>query len=348
MHRLRVFLSYSRKDCESIEFIGAVLREIGLAPVWDRDIRPGTPFTDAIKSQIATAHLFMPVLTPSTRESPWVHQEIGFAIGIDVPVLPIALGSLPGEMLSGIQALSVKEDLSDLLSKLRVVDFQALVLPHKFEPELERLGVSSQIADSPEERARTLVDYAQAAPESGRVRQRVIFSSFSLPNADPFDPSWDAIDSPRRRSEFYRRVLRREREVLEVHARQSGCSLLLHPFSTSPSDSSAQQARIRLLIRFLASVPENMITVAVTKEEMRDSLTLVGDWFGARASPPRAQSDYRQTFFCRHGPTVLRWVRDFDRKLDETLARTGVYPDRSRDLAIEQLEARLRSLAINQ
>lgn len=116
MYRFRVFISYSRKDLEIVERIDAVLRDMGLVPVWDRTIQPGAAFADEIKSKIATAHLLMPILTPCTQESPWVHQEIGFAIGIDVPVLPVTIGNLPGEMLSGIQALRVKEDLSDLSS----------------------------------------------------------------------------------------------------------------------------------------------------------------------------------------------------------------------------------------
>jgi len=345
MHRFRVFLSYSRKDRESVEVIDAALRDINLAPVWDRDIPPGMSFTDEIKSQIATAHLLMPILTTFTRESPWVHQEIGFAIGIDIPVLPIALGSLPGEMLSGIQALRVKENLADLDDKLRAVDIESLVLPHRYEPELERLGVSNQVAASPEERARTLVNYAQTVSELSRVRQRVIFSSFSLPDADPGDPAWNAVDSPSRRSESYRRLLRRERRIMEAHARHSGCSLLLHLFSTSPSDASAQCARIRLLIDFLRSMPKRLVKVAVTKEEMHESLIIVGDWFGARAAPPRAPIDYRQTFFCRHAPTVLRWVHEFDRILDEALNRLGVPAERSRDVALAILEERLQSLS---
>lgn len=133
---------------------------------------------------------------------------------------------------------------------------------------------------------------------------------------------------------------------MEAHARQSGCSLLLHLFATSPSDTSAQYARITQLIDFLRSIPERMVKVAVTKEEMHDSLILVGDWFGARASPPRPQTDYRQTFFCRHAPTVLRWVRDFDRKLDEILAKSGVPTRKSRDMALMRLEERLRSLSV--
>lgn len=344
MYRFRVFISYSRKDLEIVERIDAVLRDMDLVPVWDRTIKPGAAFADEIKSKIATAHLLIPILTPRTQESPWVHQEIGFAIGIDVPVLPVTIGSLPGEMLSGIQALRVKEDFSDLSSKLRAIDFQSLVIPHRYEPELERLGVSSQVAASPEERAKTLVNLAQTMPESGRVRLRGIFSSFSLPKADPQDPAWNAVDSRRRMSESYRWWLRKEREILESHARQSGCSMLLHIFSTSPADAPIQRSRIRLLIEFLTSMPERMVRVAITREEMYDSLILVGDWFGARASPPRDGSDYRQTFFCRHAPTVLNWMCDLDQKIDETLAGSGVPLKRSRAAALEQLEQRFQSL----
>src|SRR4051812_17302682 len=105
MYPFRIFISYSHEDKKAVEGIDIVLRREGLTPVWDKEVKPGTSFTDSIKRQISTAHLFMPLLTRGSQDRPWVHQEIGFAIGIDVPVLPIALDQLPGEMVAAIQAL---------------------------------------------------------------------------------------------------------------------------------------------------------------------------------------------------------------------------------------------------
>src|ERR1043165_4876801 len=102
MYPLRIFLSYAHADKDKVKQIADLLNYMGLLPVWDKDIAAGTVFDDRIRRQIAQAHLFMPLLTANSYNRLWVHQEIGFALGIGVPVVPIAIGTLPEGMLSGI------------------------------------------------------------------------------------------------------------------------------------------------------------------------------------------------------------------------------------------------------
>src|SRR5436190_6072401 len=105
MHPFRVFVSYAHEDRAEAEAVVAVLKGLGLCAVWDRDIRPGLPFTDAIKDDIASCHLFLPIITANARERPWVHQETGYAMGIGIPVLPVAIGDdVPGELIAQLQA----------------------------------------------------------------------------------------------------------------------------------------------------------------------------------------------------------------------------------------------------
>lgn len=343
MGALRVFLSYSHYDAGVVLTIASELRALGLNPVWDQAVVPGSPFTDFIKEKIATAHVFVPILSKASQQSAWVHQEIGFAIGIDIPVLPVAIGVLPAELLAGLQAVTLREDLADLSEKLKRIDFRSLVLSGGLEPELQRLGINSELANAPEERARMLVTFAQRAPEHGVVRQRALFSSFSIPREDPADPVWTAIDHPRNRSEFYRQRLRREREVMEEHAGRCGCQLILHPFGLATDDGESQRERLRQLIGFLEKQPDETTRVAISHSGLKESLILVGDWSGARSLLPPARSDYRQTLFCRHAPTVLRWVVEFDREIESLLARSSIRPEESREAALEALTVSLRN-----
>lgn len=84
MNGFRIFLSYAHADIDRIERIDLVLRDMGLIPIWDKDIPVGRVFDDVIRSQIARAHVFMPLLTLNSVGRPWVHQEIGYALGIGV------------------------------------------------------------------------------------------------------------------------------------------------------------------------------------------------------------------------------------------------------------------------
>ncbi|HSL55293.1 MAG TPA: toll/interleukin-1 receptor domain-containing protein [Pyrinomonadaceae bacterium] len=346
MYPFRVFISYAREDQHAVQIIDALLREQGLVPVWDREIKPGRSFTDAIKKQIATAHVFMPLLTLTSQNNSWVHQEIGFAVGIDVPVLPLVLDQLPGEMMATIQAIRVKSDFSDLIDQLQATNVEALVLRHESDSELERLGISNRVANYSEERTELLVKNAEHLPPPIYVRQRALFSSFSLPDALPTDPLWDVIEPVRPRSEYHRRLLRRERRILESHARSCGCSLIICPFVdiASPIWAAAHVAQLKQLLRFFESMPDDKLIVGLSEGGIEEHINLLGDQFGAKALTPQPGVDYRQTSFTRHAPTVLKWLRDFDQELQGILQSMQAKPAESRKIAIARIEAKLNVL----
>ncbi|HEU4835744.1 MAG TPA: TIR domain-containing protein [Pyrinomonadaceae bacterium] len=345
MYPFRVFISYAHEDRNAVEVIDIILRGEGLVPVWDREIKPGTSFTDAIKKQIATAHVFMPLLTLTSENNPWVHQEIGFAVGIDVPVLPLVLDQLPGEMVASIQAIRIKSDFSDLIEHVRATNIEALVLRHESDSELQRLGISNRVANYSEERTELLVKQAEQLSPPIYVRQRALFSSFSLPDAAPTHPLWDEIEPIRRRSEYHRRLLRRERKILESHARLCGCSLIICPFIDNENRASARAhvAQLEQLLCFFESMPDDKLIVGLTQGGIEEHLNLLGDQFGTKALTPQPGADYRQTSFTRHAPTVLKWLRDFDQELESILQTAKVTPTESRRMAIARIKVQLQT-----
>ncbi len=90
--------------------------------------------------------------------------------------------------------------------------------------------------------------------------------------------------------------------------------------------------------------PTEMIRVAIDDGRFMGNLTIIGDWFGAKALPQQPGTEYRQTIFSHHAPTILRWSRDFDRELEDNLRTKGIAVDKSRDYAVKQIEVRLREL----
>ena len=52
MHRYRIS-SYAHADKELVDSLDLLLRSMGLDPVWDRDLHPGTRFADEIQRNIA-------------------------------------------------------------------------------------------------------------------------------------------------------------------------------------------------------------------------------------------------------------------------------------------------------
>ena len=341
---LRVFVSYDRSQPDLLERVVRGMRRAGMAPVWDADIRAGTVFTKEIQKRIATAHAVVPLLTRSSIDKPWINQEIGFAAGINVPVVPLTFGPVPRQMIADLQGVPVRRDLSDLGEALKRV--RAGVLASTTQPA-SNVEFAFQIADFSEDRTKCLVELARDAPRPARIRQRAIFSSFSLPDALPSDSVWDIIEMERQRSDNFRALLRAERRILEEHARSAGCSLLLRPFlDYKPVGARVHRQQLELLSDFLQSMPVSKVRVAIADTSEHGNLTLVGDWFGARALPPRPASELRDTLLSQHGPTVLRWLRQFDDDLNAAFRVSKVDPEKSRDHALRRIERRLKELRV--
>ena len=169
-HPFRIFISYSHEDGALAQVAADVLNGLGLTPVWDRHIRPGAPFTEAIKGLIHHAHIFMPIITEHASRRPWVHQETGYAMALSIPILPVAVDSVPGEMAAQLQAIVVRPDFADFADRLAKADLEWVVLGQK-APEFRNIEVTSFA----EERAELLASCAQRVADFGsfgRVRPR--------------------------------------------------------------------------------------------------------------------------------------------------------------------------------
>ena len=96
MNSFRVFVSYSHEDKALAKTAVTRLESLGFHVLWDQRFNPGRSFTEAIKTRIACSHLFLPLLTANSVSRSWVHQEIGYAMGMEVPVLPPSILVLRG------------------------------------------------------------------------------------------------------------------------------------------------------------------------------------------------------------------------------------------------------------
>ena len=334
-HPFRVFLSYAHEDFELAGKAAEVLAGLGLSPIWDRNIRPGSPFTDAIKGLIARSHVFMPLITAHAAQRPWVHQETGYAMALNIPILPVAVGTVPGEMAAQLQAIVVKADLSNLAACLEAADLKTVVCAPPANP-LNMIEVTTWT----DERTKLLAGYAQAVTElkaSGRVRQRAALSSFSIPDKGLENILWTLREGATPRTSFQRHWQREERRALERHVAQAGCDLIIDPtFSLVRHGEEATKARLWIVYKFLESLPDDKVRVVLSPRAREGNLTIVGDWFSAESMSAHPTEGHRRTVFTWHAPTVLQTLWGFDEDFAEQCAETG--SDASRSAAMSRLE----------
>jgi len=312
----RIFLSYSHEDYELICRIEACLREIGYQPIWDKDIHPGTVFSDAIRDLIGRSHVFMPILTANSQKRPWVHQETGYARALNLPIVPIAFGKdLPSEMIAQLQAVSVQEDLSDFMIKIRAVNLERLVAPIPRKPE-----ATVEIAEWTESRTDLLVKYASWVEElgvNGFVRYQDTYTSLSLPDVDIDAQIWRERDGSRVRSDYLHHLQREERQVFHRLANKWGCRLILNPESVLDLPEPQKHAtRLIILMETLHQLPSDLVEIAFTLNTQMSNLLFVGDYFCAE-SIARRTSGLVHTVFNSHAPTVLQRARKFDEQFHQ-------------------------------
>lgn len=323
MNGYRVFISYSRRDKAFASRLVDLLRGYDLDVLWDHNLTVGEKFSRQLQSYIAHSHVFIPIITPESSTRGWVHQEIGYALAVNVGILPVTVGAESVGIINDIHALSIPDENADLPS--HIDRSQILRMAERPNPDRRSLF---ECGDERFGRARLIAECAQCVTDmnrSGMVRQHGALSSFAIPDAPPDDPVWVERHGHRKESSQLE-AERLERQQLEIHARKAGCKLILRTSVDYGQKCGPQSkaSRVTTLLEFLngASHPE---TYAVIDPQTGDqpSQLIVGNWFIAESMTPDLHLGYRQTILTRHAHTVQRRANDFDSRFNRLLGAAG-------------------------
>jgi hypothetical protein len=344
---IRVFISYSHNDKASVEKIVEALHSNGIMPMWDQNFLYGHGFHDQIKTFISYSHVFLPLITEKSTK--WVHQEIGYATALNIPVLPVAIGkSLPSEMIHELHALKLSENVQESLEELQNIFskevFETLVNNYRDG----RYSVF-RCAELHEERTLMMTDYANEITKLGYyglVRQKGGLSSFHIPDKIITDPVWDKRHGSKKKSLFHCKLQRNERLVLTKHAEKAGCRLIISDgkyIETEYGRSGrlkgliARKVRLETLLAFLENMPSDKVQIVI-KDDLspRGNLTIVGNWFVAESISGSLLEGYQQTIFNRHSPSIRYKTELFDQEFKDLLKDQP--PESSRETAIKRIK----------
>jgi hypothetical protein len=320
--KFRVFISYSHHNTDIVEKIVEILESAGFHVIWDRKFNFGHGFHDQIKIFIAHSHVFLPIITKDSSERGWVHEEIGYAMALNIPVLPIAIDQLPGEMIRELHAIQTDETLTGLPNILTKETITNLMC-HYRNPNFALY----QCAEFTEDRAIMMANYSNYVlwmKSHGVVRQKGGLSSFHIPDISLNNKIWVHRYGPVTKSKFHRRTLRDERVALERHAKVAGCRLIINPWLDYKNYGlTARIIRLCSTIQFLRK-EEIDIEVALNDQlSDSESVTIVGDWFQAESYSAKLGQGFRQTIFTRHAPSMQPRIDLFDLEFDELLENSG-------------------------
>jgi hypothetical protein len=88
---VKLFISYSRRDAESVTSLAADLARSGHAPWVDVELAGGQRWWEELLSQIRGADALLFALSPDSVESRACRSELAYAIAVGRPVLPVLL-----------------------------------------------------------------------------------------------------------------------------------------------------------------------------------------------------------------------------------------------------------------
>ncbi|MCL5282849.1 MAG: toll/interleukin-1 receptor domain-containing protein [Planctomycetes bacterium] len=338
------------------EQVAAHLGSLGVKPMYDKDILVTTRFSEEIRWRVSCAHIFVCILTTQSQRSSWVISELGYAMGVGVPVLPLSLDELPAGLAHEIHAIRIDRSLSDLAAKLTPQTLDDVV-----DQARTATKASFECADRIRQRSEMLVT------ETGRlyryaksplyIRQRGAFTSFGVPDVSPDDDIW-AQDGPWKKHSIEERIwLRKERHILEEQAEQAGCDLIIDPYVVIEDPETATRdlrpkyshrataARLEILRDFLRGQSSDRCAVCICRGRIQSNLTILGDWLAAEAVVPHYKSGFRQTIFTRHAPTVQNRIEEFNQEFNDGLRRNSITRQQSREFAINAISQIIAELS---
>ncbi|KKH95924.1 hypothetical protein EO95_11540 [Methanosarcina sp. 1.H.T.1A.1] len=340
-YQYRIFISYSHKDKDRVEKLAKILTENGLNPVYDKHLEGGFGFTDQIKKFIAHAHVFVPLISKSSSQRGWVHQEIGYAAALNIPIMPVMIDKVPSAMLQQVQALHWDDNEQNLKKIMSFERFRNLIEDAQKSMSQKDISPLFECGLLREDRTKLMVRYASDISKLGfygHVRQKGALSSFHIPDKNPNDPVWPIRYGNESPGEYRYRWLQRERQELEKHAKVSGCSIIIDPhLSYIERGPEARKVRLEELLEFLKHIPDDKVNVGIKEGLSKEEhLTIVGDWFSAEAFSNKGKG-YLQTMFTRHAPFVRNSIKVFDEELEYLLKKQGTLCS-SREYAIQVIE----------
>lgn len=206
--RIRVFASHVSTHRHQVGELAYELNRFAFSCFVAHDaIEPSRAWQEVIELALGTCDVFLAYVTPNFHESDWTDQEVGWALGRDVVVVPLKVGADPYGFFGTYQALAVSENqrpseiatavaraiaiaifrqqrrgASRLVEPMANAVVEAFCISRSFEStrrrfELLRLVPRERWTDDHVKRLR------EAAVENSQIREAVLVGGKSVPEA---------------------------------------------------------------------------------------------------------------------------------------------------------------------
>jgi hypothetical protein len=156
--RMRVFMSHTSKHRDVVGRLSTFLNESGMSCFVAHDaIEPSRDWQQVIEAALSTCDAFVGLVTLDFPQSRWTDQEVGWAMGRGIPVVPIRYGLDPYGFFGSYQAVSMTDQDASFPARVAAEVVRALSVaiyraPRPHAPQLRKAMagvVAETLSNSP-------------------------------------------------------------------------------------------------------------------------------------------------------------------------------------------------------
>ena len=115
--RIRAFVSHTSTHKEHAESLKVALKRFDItAFVAHSDVEPTREWQIEIERALRSMHIMIPLVTADFKDSAWTDQEVGAAIGRNIPIIPIRRKAVPHGFMGKVQAIAGHKTNTDAIS----------------------------------------------------------------------------------------------------------------------------------------------------------------------------------------------------------------------------------------
>ncbi|MEZ5572794.1 MAG: TIR domain-containing protein, partial [Halioglobus sp.] len=115
---LRLFVSHLSSNKQQVSHLKAHLADWGISAfIAHEDIEASREWRDEVEAGLQTMDVLVALVEPGFKDSDWCVQEVGYALGSNVDIIPLRAGMDPFGFFGKYQGLQVKGKLPDDVAK---------------------------------------------------------------------------------------------------------------------------------------------------------------------------------------------------------------------------------------
>jgi len=210
---LKVFISYSREHDKIVAgLISHVLTCQGFKTLFDRRLYSGANIADHICKLISQSHAVVMILSQKSIDSPWINQELGYALALNKPIIQIPIESpiKPCGMFEGLNVFDYYTDWFNDENSIKQ-------LTNHIHEAIEEKDSSPSIIKTKEDRTKSITDYFNNIHEllQKDENKNIILKLYKRTSISIFSVKGPLKEGSQRYNDYYWELLRKQRKSIE-------------------------------------------------------------------------------------------------------------------------------------